>query len=152
LYDSDEEEAALLHPSYVLPTSRQTFVFSATLVAGNNTLSKKLTSDKPLKKQPTSTIDKLLQRLEMKDPVYISSLTSSLLASGLSEARIDCLNEEKDAALYYMLIRYPGRTVVFANSIDAVRRVVPVLKMMGVEAHALHAEMQQRQRLKNLDR
>ncbi|KAJ3412686.1 ATP-dependent RNA helicase ddx24 [Chytridiales sp. JEL 0842] len=150
-----DEESNKHHtdPLYTLPTSRQTFVFSATLIQ-DDSLSKKLTSTKPDKGKPSSldTFQKLLKRLDMQFPVHISCLNNTYLASGLSEARIECLNEEKDAYLYYLLVRYTGRTVVFANSIDAVRRLDPVLRMMGVNSFALHAEMQQRQRMKNLDR
>ena len=54
--------------------------------------------------------------------------------------------------LYYVLCRYTAKTIVFVNSIDAIRRLVPILSYLGVQVFGLHAEMQQRQRLKNLDR
>ncbi len=38
------------------------------------------------------------------------------------------------------------------NAISAVRRVAALLKLLGLPAVALHASMQQRQRLKALDR
>ena len=44
--------------------------------------------------------------------------------------------------------RHPGRTLVFVNAISAVRRVAAILKALGLPAHALHAQQQQRQRLK----
>lgn len=48
--------------------------------------------------------------------------------------------------------KHPGRTIVFTNSIDCVRRLLSVLKLLQCEPLGLHAQMQQRQRLKNLDR
>jgi ATP-dependent RNA helicase DDX24/MAK5 len=54
--------------------------------------------------------------------------------------------------LYYFLCRYPGRTLVFVNSIDCIRRVLPLFKLLGINIYGLHAQMQQRQRLKNVDR
>jgi ATP-dependent RNA helicase DDX24/MAK5 len=63
-----------------------------------------------------------------------------------------CRSSIQDSILYYVLLRYPGRTIVFVNSIDAIRRLVPILKLLKVDAYPLHAEMQQRQRLKNLDK
>jgi len=54
--------------------------------------------------------------------------------------------------LYYFLLKYPGRTLVFVNSISCVRRLVPILALLKVPVWGMHAQMQQRQRLKNLDR
>ena len=51
-------------------------------------------------------------------------------------------------SLYLDLCRHPGRTVVFVNAVTAVRRVAAILKTLGLPAHALHAQQQQRQRLK----
>ncbi len=48
--------------------------------------------------------------------------------------------------------RHPGRTLVFVNAISSVRRVAAILKQLGLPAHALHAQQQQRQRLKAVDR
>ena len=41
---------------------------------------------------------------------------------------------------------------MFVNAISAVRRVAALLKLLALPAQALHASMQQRQRLKALDR
>ncbi|KAJ3024286.1 ATP-dependent RNA helicase [Thoreauomyces humboldtii] len=131
---------------------RRTFIFSATLV-GNSKLKQKLKTNK--KKQGSGpSLSDLLTKIEFADsnPLYVNCLPEQVTADGLLETRIDCLHTEKDAFLYYILMRYPGRTIVFVNSIDAIRRLVPVLTHMRVKAFGLHAEMQQRQRLKNLDR
>lgn len=47
---------------------------------------------------------------------------------------------------------YPGRTLVFCNSIDCVRRLRTVLEYLNCHPLPLHASMQQRQRLKNLEK
>lgn len=73
-------------------------------------------------------------------------------AENLTEARINCQMEEKDYYLYYMLQQYPARTLVFANSKDCIRRLMSVCKLLQVCPLALHADMHQKQRLKNLDR
>ena len=54
--------------------------------------------------------------------------------------------------MYYFLLRYPGRTLVFVNSIDAVRRIVPVLTNLRLPAIALHSQLRQKQRLKGLEK
>ncbi|KAI8821205.1 P-loop containing nucleoside triphosphate hydrolase protein, partial [Chytriomyces cf. hyalinus JEL632] len=150
-----------VHESFKPPSKRQTFVFSATLLDNPSTLSKKLSSKQPERapskkhKGPATNLKEFLARLELnpEGPLYIQALTKTLMAAGLTEARIEVLDEDKDAAVYYLLTRYPnGRTIVFVNSIDSVRRLCPVLKVCGVDAVALHSEMQQRQRLKFLDR
>ncbi|TPX64119.1 hypothetical protein SpCBS45565_g06086 [Spizellomyces sp. 'palustris'] len=132
---------------------RRTFIFSATLVHDGR-LKQKLKKGSKKQSSHVSSLDDLLDRLEFQDPepCYVNVLPESVTADKLLETRIDCLHTEKDAFLYYILTRYAGRTIVFVNSIDAIRRLVPVLSHMKVKALPLHAEMQQRQRLKNLDR
>jgi ATP-dependent RNA helicase DDX24/MAK5 len=58
----------------------------------------------------------------------------------------------QDAYLYYFLLRYPGRTLVFLAAIDGIRRLLPLLELLGIPAFPLHSQLEQRQRLKNLDR
>jgi ATP-dependent RNA helicase DDX24/MAK5 len=56
--------------------------------------------------------------------------------------------------LYYFLTNHAkgSRVLVFVNSIDSVRRLVSVLRELKVKAFALHSNMQQRQRIKSMDR
>ncbi len=70
----------------------------------------------------------------------------------VEEACLNCSDAQRDEFLYYILAQHPGRTLVFVNAISAVRRVAALLKLLGLPAMALHASMQQRQRLKALDR
>ena len=58
----------------------------------------------------------------------------------------------QDIYLYYFLLRYPGRTLVFMSSIDGIRRLAPLLELLGLPTFPLHSQLEQRQRLKNLDR
>lgn len=70
----------------------------------------------------------------------------------LTECKITCEFDEKDYYLYYFLRKHPGRTLIFCNSIGCVKRVTKILNLLTYNALPLHASMQQRQRLKNLDR
>lgn len=99
-------------------------------------------------------IEDILDRLEFndKEPAVIDMTTEAVVASKLLEAKIECLLNEKDLYVYYFVTRYPGRTIIFVNSIDALRRLIPVFKLLGIEVLGLHAQMQQKQRFKNLDR
>jgi ATP-dependent RNA helicase DDX24/MAK5 len=143
------------------PSFRQTFVFSATLIHDSEQSDKlhqnqtKTKSSKKSFKSSSPTLKQLMSKLALPahQTIHVSANPKSILAENLTESKMELVKEDKDAGLYYILSRYPGtRTLVFMNSIDAIRRLVPVLKLLGIEAVGLHAEMQQRQRLKNLDK
>ena len=80
-------------------------------------------------------------------PRHGQSECTSLLMPKPSTNRI-----AQDAYLYYFLLRYPGRTLVFLSAIDGIRRLLPLLELLGFAAFPLHSQLEQRQRLKNLDR
>ncbi|KAL7322355.1 ATP-dependent RNA helicase [Mucor circinelloides] len=130
----------------------QTFIYTATLSKDLrfNVKAKK----KKLPVKATNTMEDLLRRIEFadEDPALVDMTSENVVASRLLEAKIDCVNTDKDLYVYYFVTRYPGRTIVFVNSIDAIRRLVPIFKLLNVEVLGLHAQMQQKQRLKSLDR
>jgi len=71
----------------------------------------------------------------------------------LHEFAIRCEVEEKDLYLYYYLQRKAGQSaIIFCNSITCVKRTASVLEFLKVKNYALHSKMQQKQRLKSLDR
>ena len=57
---------------------------------------------------------------------------------------------EKDVHVYLFCAIYPGRTLVFVNAIACAKRLTVLLCTLGIKATSLHAQMQQRQRLKSL--
>lgn len=60
-----------------------------------------------------------------------------------------CKEEDKDAYLYYILsVHGQGRTIVFCTSIAALRHISSILRILGITVWTLHAQMQQRARLK----
>ncbi|TBU38454.1 DEAD-domain-containing protein [Dichomitus squalens] len=134
----------------------QTFVFSATLSKDLQQNLKRRARPKPRRKadKPASTLDDLLLRLDFRDPspAVVDIAPASRVPAALTESRVDCLAADKDAYLYYFLLRYPGRTLVFLSAIDGIRRLLPLLALLGVPAFPLHSQLEQRQRLKNLDR
>ncbi|KAI0281809.1 P-loop containing nucleoside triphosphate hydrolase protein [Russula aff. rugulosa BPL654] len=137
-------------PSTSIPDNRnpsppmQTFVFSATLSKElQQNLKKRWRHRGFQKSNSSSTLDDLLSRLDFRDAEpEINDLKS----------RIECLATDKDVYLYYFLLRYPGRTLVFMSSIDGIRRLAPLLELLGLPTFPLHSQLEQRQRLKNLDR
>lgn len=70
----------------------------------------------------------------------------------LSHWKILCPSQEdKDIRLFWFMKHHPGRTIVFANSKNAVRRLSSVLQTLGMPAKSLMADMQQKMRLKKLE-
>ncbi|KAF8553319.1 P-loop containing nucleoside triphosphate hydrolase protein [Imleria badia] len=135
----------------------QTFVFSATLSKDLQRNLKRRSRPKLGKRgnyKPPSTLDELLLRLDFRDPEpeVIDLSPEGGVVSTLQESKIECLASEKDAYLYYFLLRYPGRSLVFLSAIDGIRRLTPLLELLNLKAFPLHSQLEQRQRLKNLDR
>ncbi|KAJ3712725.1 P-loop containing nucleoside triphosphate hydrolase protein [Lentinula raphanica] len=137
----------------------QTFVFSATLSKDLQRNVKKRAKPQHYKRsknneKSTSTLDDLLLRLDFRDPEpeIIDLSPEDGVVSTLAEGRIQCLTADKDVYLYYFLLRYPGRSLVFLSSIDGIRRLSPLAELLNIKAYPLHSQLEQRQRLKNLDR
>ncbi|KAF5098003.1 hypothetical protein D0Z03_001299 [Geotrichum reessii] len=146
-------------------TQRQTLVFSATFQKDfmNKLASKKVNKHDANSKFNSSvgrlsTNDEALvmlqKKLKFKDrkPVFIDANPTETVASKVHESIIECGNMEKDLYLYYFALLYPGRTIVFVNSIDAVKRITPLLQELGLPAVAIHSNMVQKQRLRSLER
>ncbi|KAM3415379.1 hypothetical protein BST61_g8906 [Cercospora zeina] len=77
----------------------------------------------------------------------------SALATGLKEGLVECSGTEKDLYLYALLLLYSTqRTIVFTNSISAVRRITPLLQNLNLNAIALHSGMAQKARLRSVER
>ncbi|XP_057454547.1 DEAD-box ATP-dependent RNA helicase 13 [Lotus japonicus] len=137
---------------------RQTLVFSAT-VALSADFRKKLKHGTQKKQKQSLTdglnsIETLSERAGMRPNAAIIDLTNpSILAAKLEESFIECTEENKDAYVYYILtVHGKGRTIVFCTSIAALRHISSVLRILGINVWTLHAQMQQRARLKAMDR
>ncbi|KIM46998.1 hypothetical protein M413DRAFT_23303 [Hebeloma cylindrosporum] len=138
----------------------QTFIFSATLSKDLQRNVKKKFRPKGNKKHykrdqaPATTLDDLLLRLDFRDPnpEVIDLSPVGNVVSTLQEGKIECLSGDKDVYLYYFLLRYPGKSLVFLSSIDGIRRLMPLVELLNINAFPLHSQLEQRQRLKNLDR
>ncbi|KAF5343466.1 hypothetical protein D9758_011860 [Tetrapyrgos nigripes] len=156
--EEKEEEDANDSKEAVARDQLQTFVFSATLSKDLQRNVKRRSRPKKLKKkgkpEPGSTLDDLLLRLDFRDPEpeVIDLSPKGGVVSTLTESKIECLSADKDVYLYYFLLRYPGRSLVFLSSIDGIRRLMPLLDLLTIKAFPLHSQLEQRQRLKNLDR
>ncbi|XP_069570962.1 ATP-dependent RNA helicase DDX24 [Brachyistius frenatus] len=141
----------MLNTTHFNPT-RQTFVFSATLTMARS-LPTRLLQKKKKNLDQRSKLEVLMDKVGIKAKPKIIDLTrKEATVETLTETQIHCQKEEKDFYLYYFLLQYPGRTMVFANSIDCIKRLNSLLVILGCTPLPLHANMHQKQRLKNLER
>ncbi|TDZ15349.1 ATP-dependent RNA helicase MAK5 [Colletotrichum orbiculare MAFF 240422] len=144
--DDDDEEGNKL-------SARQTLVFSATFHKG---LQQKLAGKgKWGLMSEKESMEYLLKRLNFREekPKFIDVNPVSQMASGLKEGLIECGAMEKDLYLYSVLILNPNRrSLVFTNSISAVRRLTPMLQNLNINALALHSQMPQKARLRSVER
>ncbi|KAH7344801.1 P-loop containing nucleoside triphosphate hydrolase protein [Rhizoctonia solani] len=131
----------------------QTFVFSATMSKELQTNLSRRSGNRKNKKK-SSTLDDLLMKLDFRDPspAIVDLSPEYGKVSTLTESRIECISGDKDFYLYYFLLRYPGRSLIFVSSIDGIRRLTPIMELLQLKVFPLHSQLQQRQRLKNLDR
>ncbi|KAF2986246.1 hypothetical protein EK904_009774, partial [Melospiza melodia maxima] len=132
---------------------RQTFVFSATLTLVHQTPARVLQKKNAKKMDKKTKLELLMEKVGIKGKPKVIDLTrKEATVETLTETRIHCNTNEKDCYLYYFLLQYPGRTMVFANSIDCVKRLSSLLTILNCDPLPLHANMHQKQRLKNLER
>ncbi|KFP33924.1 ATP-dependent RNA helicase DDX24, partial [Colius striatus] len=132
---------------------RQTFVFSATLTLVHQTPLRVLQKKNAKKMDKKTKLELLMEKIGIKGKPKVIDLTrKEATVETLTETRIHCNTNEKDYYLYYFLLQYPGRTMVFANSIDCVKRLSSLLTILNCDPLPLHANMHQKQRLKNLER
>ncbi|KAK2005652.1 DEAD/DEAH box helicase [Colletotrichum eremochloae] len=143
--EDDDEEKSL--------SARQTLVFSATFHQG---LQQKLAGKgKWGLMSEKESMEYLLKKLNFREekPKFIDVNPAKQMAAGLKEGLIECGAMEKDLYLYTVLLLNPNRrTLVFTNSISAVRRLAPFLQNLNINATALHSQMAQKARLRSVER
>nr|XP_031535220.1 ATP-dependent RNA helicase DDX24 isoform X3 [Vicugna pacos] len=131
---------------------RQTLVFSATLTLVHQAPARILHKKHAKKIDKTAKLDLLVQKIGMRSKPKVIDLTrNEATVETLTETKIHCETDEKDLYLYYFLMQYPGRTLVFANSISCIKRLSGLLKVLDIMPLTLHACMHQKQRLRNLE-
>merc|ERR1712025_556431 len=131
-------------------TRRQTFIMSATLSLVHKPPQH---AKKQKQKSKEEKLSELMEAVGVKERRKVVDITRKVgTAETLSESVIHCPLTDKDCFLYYFVKTHPGRTVVFCNSIDCVRRLTNLFSLLDVTPLPLHAQLHQKQRLKNLDR
>lgn len=135
--------------------ARQTLVFSATFdrglqrkLAGKGKPGGELMSNK-------ESVEYLLTKLNFREeePKFVDVNPVNQLASGLKEGLVECSGTEKDLYLYALLLLHAkDRTLVFTNSIDAVRRITPLLQHLSLPVLGMHSGMAQKARMRSIER
>jgi len=163
-----------------LPRQRQTLLFSATAIQSqlDNDKNKKKKKIKGIGSGAVKNLPYHLQQLlglvavrgdtEIIDVTGVSKAiakknddksnnkgdnaeTFAVLPKTLTQLEIRAPTEEKDVMVYYFLLKNVGRTLLFVNSIKTARRVDGLLRALGLNCRTIHAQLQQRQRLRALE-
>lgn len=170
--EEEEEEATTPVQAIVTPArfTRQTYLFSATLTIPEGGRFQK--DGKKKHRNALTVLESVMKRVGMRGKPAVVDLSideradgdlapeqakkrsdnvALSLPAGLELCQHEITDANRDSFLYYFLTQYPGRTIVFLNAIHQVRRLSSLLSLLKLPVFALHAEMQQRQRLKKLD-
>lgn len=154
ILDRDDEADDTAEP--IPEVQRQTLVFSATFHKGlQQKLAGKASKGGGDLMNKQESMEYLLKKLNFREekPKYIDANPTSQMASGLKEGLIECAGTEKDLFLYALLVYHPKkRTLIFTNSVSAVRRITPYLQNLDLPALPLHSGMIQKARLRSVER
>ncbi len=132
-----------------------TFVTSATLSLQTNYTRRDFKSHKSIIRTSNSnTMTHVLTELGIRERnAQVFNLVDKLgVVQKIHETYLRCPEKTKELYLYYFLKSYKERTIIFVNAISMLRRLTKILDVLGVPVVGLHAAMQQRQRLKFIDR
>lgn len=131
------------------------FVTSATLSLQTNYTKRDLKGKKQvIRTANASTMNSVLHELGIKQKyanIFDLAPETGVVAK-IHETYLRCPEKAKDLYLYYFLRTYKDKTIVFVNAISMLRRLTKILEILGIPCVGLHAAMQQRQRLKFVDR
>lgn len=150
-----------LNGDSIKKAQRQNFIFSATLTLIHELPQylklKNINRKRKLKPETTDQkVNALIDYFDIQQPKIVDITRNDQntigIAKKITECRISCAHDQKDLHLYYFLQKHPGRSIVFCNSIECVRRLAKLFAILKCEPLALHAKMAQRARLKSLER
>lgn len=100
----------------------------------------------------SSNSSKKRKRSEEDSALSSKALEASpALPATLEQLEVRVATEDKDMALYLFLLKNTGRTLIFVNSIKTARRVDGLLRALDINCRCLHAQLQQKQRIKALE-
>eukprot|EP01035_Chromulina_nebulosa_P018144 gene18144-23798_t len=77
--------------------------------------------------------------------------TSIKLPDTLTQLEYRVTAEDKDLYIYQCLLNIKGRVLVFVNSIKSARRLDGLLRALELNSRTIHAQLQQKQRMKAIE-
>ncbi|CCH61396.1 hypothetical protein TBLA_0E03420 [Henningerozyma blattae CBS 6284] len=134
----------------------QTLVYSATfslglfekLDKGNKWNKKKLNQEEEL----DEVVNKLMEKIHFRQkPLVVDIDPFEQMNKQIHETLIECGAMERDLYVYYFLIMYGGSTIVFCNSVNSVKRLHDLLKLLKINSFKLNSNMVQKSRLKSIE-
>ena len=138
--------------------NRQTLVFSATFSTDlQHKLAKNSWRSISSSSSTEASMSNLLNKLKFRDesPLFIDVNPTAQMAPLLHETFLECPDGmDKDLYLYGLLLMSgtTQRTLIFVNSISAVRRLVAFLGNLNMPALSLQSQMPQKARLRSIER
>lgn len=159
----EKEEKEKFTKDYLKLGGIQHIICSATMTIDNKgritPRQQKIMKKKGILQEMQSTLESLCNtlRFRSKTPKVIDlteeQQNGGMMPATLSEQIIRCKQDEKDLYLYYFLQQKKGESIIiFCNAITATRRLTSLLDFLKIKNFCLHSKMQQKQRLKSLDR
>ncbi|CCE65650.1 hypothetical protein TPHA_0M00750 [Tetrapisispora phaffii CBS 4417] len=135
----------------------QTMIFSATFsidlfdkLASSNWKNKKLDENES---EMNVVLKHLMNKIQFKSkPVIIDTNPEQKVSEQVKEALIECAPLERDLYSYYFISMFPGKTLIFCNAIDSVKKLHSFLTFLKISTFQLHSSMTQKNRLKNLEK
>jgi ATP-dependent RNA helicase DDX24/MAK5 len=160
---AEKEEEEAFNKDYLKMGGIQHIVCSATMTIDNKgritPRQQKIMKKKNIEESETkTTLEALCEtlRFRSKNPKVIDltiEADAGKMPASLTEQVARCRGDEKDLYLYYYLQQKRGESVIiFCNAITATRRLSSLLDFLKIKNSCLHSKMQQRQRLKNLEK
>ncbi|KAL7717923.1 ATP-dependent RNA helicase mak5 [Entamoeba marina] len=127
--------------------SKQSFVFSATLVLSASNVAHKHSTGSD------EELSDMLNGLHLLNPSLIDVSTPQQTVSTITENKIVIPSLLRDEAVFSVLKKLSlGKTIIFVNAITMVKRLIPLLQLCGIKASGLYGGMEMPQRLKNIEK
>ncbi|QSL66283.1 hypothetical protein MERGE_000661 [Pneumocystis wakefieldiae] len=129
----------------------QILVFSATFKKSFQKKVNNIVNETSISRK--NEIELFLDKLRFKNKFdFIDTNPEESIPKKIKEGMIECEDTDKDLYLYYLLLEYPGRTIVFMNSIDHVYRIVLMLNEFNINPLSLHSKLPQKRRLQVIEK
>ncbi|KAI3382064.1 hypothetical protein SNEBB_005963 [Seison nebaliae] len=141
-------------------SNRQLMVFSATLTAIPSIRLTTTSTVQEIEKSKMEKIDEIIGKLPFRSDRSIVDISRrQIMASSLLEKKLMCSTKEKEAFLFLFLLMNRGRSIIFVNSTNTVRKLTSILKQLfdlqstKNKCHllTLHGNLHEKQRLKNIE-